>query len=163
MKMLNKFAGGIAKVSELMAALLTGSVAAVLFVQVILRFIFKSGILWADAYTRYAIIWAVMLAGNVLVYRDALIRVDFFDTMWPPKMTRVRERIYQFFFFVLLLILIVAGWQQAWGARNTALMSLPFSQMVPYLSVPVGAALMLFQYFIKFIETFQTNKEEGTV
>lgn len=163
MKVLCKIAEYIAKISEVLAALLTGSIAAVLFCQVILRYVFGSGILWVDAYTRYFIIWAVMLAGNVLIYRDVLIRVDFFDSMWPEKLTKIRERIYQFLFFVLLTILIVAGWQQAWGARNTALLSLPFSQMVPYLSIPVGAALMLFQYLIKFIQTFQKSEEDASI
>ena len=159
MKILDRISHYVAVVSLAAAALLTGSVAAVLLVQVILRYCFGMGIIWADAYTRYAMIWSVMLAANVLVRNNQLIRVDFFDAMWPATMTRVRERIYQMLFFVLLLILIIVGWQQAWEARNTALLSLPFSQMVPYLSIPVGAAMMLLQYFVEFLKTFQKKED----
>ena len=130
----------------------------VILIQIIFR-LMGNPLSWTEEVARWMLVWATFAGASYAFKNGGLIRVDFFDAMWPAAMTRVRERIYQMLFFVLLLILIIVGWQQAWEARNTALLSLPFSQMVPYLSIPVGAAMMLLQYFVEFLKTFQKKED----
>ena len=159
METLDRISLWIAKISEAIAALLMGSVAIVLFTQVFMRFVLHKGIIWADQYTRYFTIWAVMLAANALVRDDELIKVDFFDSMWPKAMIKVRERIYQVFFFVLLIVLLYFGTTQALEGRGVRLLGLPFDWFVPYMAIPVGSALMLFQYIVQFIKTFRKEDD----
>lgn len=150
----------ISKVTEALGAITMGSVALVLFAQVVMRYVFSKGIIWADQYTRYFTIWTVMLVANCLIRDDELIKVDFFDSMWPKGMMKVRERLYQVLFFILLLILLIYGTIQAYNSRNTGLLGLPFTWLVPYLSIPVGAGLMLFQYIVCFIKSFTKSGKE---
>ncbi|MGI5962369.1 MAG: TRAP transporter small permease [Lawsonibacter sp.] len=150
----------VSKITEALGALTMGSVALVIFAQVVMRYIFSKGIIWADQYSRYFTIWTVMLVANSLIRDDELIKVDFFDSLWPKGMIKVRERLYQALFFILLLILLVYGSIQAYNSRNTALLGLPFTWLVPYLSIPVGAGLMLFQYIVCFLKSFQKKEEK---
>lgn len=161
MQRLNRISLFISKVTEALSALTLGSVAVVIFSQVIMRYVFQRGIIWADQYARYFTIWAVMLVANSLIRDDELIKVDFFDSMWPKGMLKVRERLYQVLFLILLLILLIQGSIQAWDGRNVSLLGLPLTWFVPYLSIPVGAGLMLFQYIISFIKSFQKKEEEN--
>ncbi|MCI8423774.1 MAG: TRAP transporter small permease [Lawsonibacter sp.] len=160
MQKLDRISAAVSKITDFLGALTMSSVACVIFAQVIMRYVFSKGIIWADQYARYFTIWTVMLVANSLVRDDELIKVDFFDSMWPKGMIRVRERLYQMLFFVLMLILLVYGSIQAYKGRNVALLGLPFSWFVPYLSIPVGAALMLFQYIVAFLKSFSKETKE---
>lgn len=127
----------------------------ILVVQVILRYVFNSGITSADEIAKYSIIWAVCLAGNVLIKEDILIKVDFFDNFWPKAFIQWRDRIYQIVIIVLLWFLLKEGWLQAWAGWNTRLTSLNLPWFYPYLAVPVGALLMLYQSIFVFIKSFR--------
>ncbi len=160
MERLDRISLFVSKLTQALGALTMGSVALVIFAQVVMRYIFFKGIMWADQYARYFTIWSVMLVANSLIRDDELIKVDFFDSMWPRGMLKVRERFYQLLFFILLIILLIYGSVQAYNNRNVMLLGLPFTWLIPYLSIPVGAGLMLFQYIITFLKTFQKKPEK---
>lgn len=155
MKALTWISDKIAKISSLVSAVLIASVALVLFTQVILRFIFNSGISWAPEYATVTTIWAVMLIANVLVKEDELISADFFDSFWSKKFIAYRNALYQIIFFVLLIILIKEGWEQATISWNITTPSMQISWFYPYLAIPVGSLFILYQYVYKTIKIFR--------
>ena len=118
----------------------------VILIQVILRFFFKSNLPWAEEVARYLMIWVVMIISSVLVKEDALIKVDFFDSLWPEKFLKYREIIYQVLLLVLFVLLLKEGWSQALYGRGGTISSLDISWFWPYLAVPAGMALILIQF-----------------
>lgn len=160
MQILTKISNILAKISDVLSAVMTFMVAMVILAQVTARYVFNAGFSWGDAFARYIIIWMVMLTAGTLVKEDGLITVDFFDSMWPERMKRVREVIYQVIFLILLIVLIKTGWSLTmnnWTNRITGT-SIPWAYA--YISVPIGSMAMLYQYIYKTIIILTGKKRE---
>lgn len=159
MRVLAKISDAIAKISNVVASVMVFGVAAVLLVQVIMRYVFHSGFVWSDIFARYITIWAVMLIANVLIKEDALITVDFFDNMWPEKMKQVRQVVYQFIFILLLLILIITGFHlvNANWTNNIVGVKIPWAWA--YMAIPLGCCCMLYQYLYLMLKKILSSKE----
>lgn len=130
------------------------SMVIVVFSQVVLRFVFNSGIAWGDIYSRFSIIWSVMLYSNVLIKNNALIKVDFLDNLWPKKFINFRDSSYQIILLTILILLIIYGWTNAVHGLKSTIPGVKIKWFWAYLSVPIGALLMLYQYFIVFLLHF---------
>ena len=152
MQVMERISELMAKISLWLACFFLLLMTLVLICQVVLRYVFNSGITSADEIAKYSIIWAVCLAGNALIREGALIKVDFLDAYWPKKFIKLRDKFYQLFIIVLLLLLLKEGWLQAVSGWNLRLTSLDLPWFYPYLSVPVGALLMLFQSVYQLVK-----------
>lgn len=93
-------------------------------------------------------VWVVMLGGSLLVRDEQLVCVDFFDKFWPRKWLGYRNALFRLLLAFLLTVLLIKGIDSAiFGMRRTSA-ALNLSWFWIYLSVPVGAALMLFHMVI---------------
>jgi len=145
MRILEYISDAIAKITIKLSCLFILMMTLILIVQVILRYLFNSGIPSADEIAKYSIIWGVCLAGNVLIKEDILIKVDFLDHYWPAAFVKWRDKVYQVVIIVLLVFLLKEGWLQAVEGWHTKLTSINLPWFFPYLAIPVGALLMLYQ------------------
>ena len=159
MDRIKRFQAGVAKASLAASAVVMGTVALAIFASVFCRFVLKIGLMWVDQYARYMLIWAVFLASNVLIYRNDLMRVDFLDSRWPEKFKKVREGFYTIIFIIMLLVLFWQGLQQAIAYIGVQLMGIKVDKFWVYLSIPVGAFLMLLQYVLNLIVMFFEKNE----
>ncbi len=155
MRFLEYFSELIAKVTLKLSCFFIFTMTLILIVQVILRYVFNSGITSADEIAKYSIIWAVCLAGNILIKEDILIKVDFLDNYWPAGFIKWRDKVYQVVIIVLLAFLLKEGWGQAVEGLNSRLTSLDLPWFYPYLAVPAGALLMLYQSVFLLIKSFR--------
>lgn len=154
MEKIKKIQAVVARVSLALAAISLSTIAVSVFVSVLCRYVFKTSAMWVEQYTRYMLIWTVFLAGNVLIYKNELMRVDFADSLWPASFLKVREALYTFLFVVILLVLTWQGWVQAKSYWGVAVVGLPIDKFWVYLSVPVGSFLMLVQYLMNLLIVF---------
>lgn len=164
MRLLSKISDIVAKISELLSALIMASMVIVVFSQVVLRFFFNSGIYWGDIYSRFSIIWSIMLYSNVLIKNDQLIKVDFLDSFWPKKFIKYRDSFYQSILLAILILLLVYGWSNAVEGLRSTIPGVKVKWFWAYLSIPLGSLLMLFQYFVVFITGLRKRhlREEET-
>lgn len=158
MEKIKKIQAAIAKISLALAAILLATVCLSIFTNVLCRYIFKVGLMWVEQYARYAIIWSVFLASNVLIYTDGLMRVDFIDKYLPEAFKYVREIVYTALFVVILFVLCWQGWLQAKQFVGVSLMGIPVDKFYVYLCIPVGAVLMMLQYLLNLIGAFMKKK-----
>ncbi|WP_165769159.1 TRAP transporter small permease [Virgibacillus profundi] len=161
MEALTKISDIISWVSKIAASVLIGALTIVLVLQVILRSMFNSGLAWSVEFSTFAIIWAVMLISNVLIKNNELITVDFFDHLLSERFKKIRNIIYQVVFIFLLVIMTTFGWFQAVGSIDKYTSTLGISWFYPYLSIPIGSALMLYQYLYKIFFNIVTIKKGG--
>ena len=126
----------------------------IITVEVFLRYIFKSGIVWSGASARYAVIWSIMLMGSVLIKDDDLIRADFFDSLLPKVFLKFRDIIYQIITFVIFCLLVYFGWKFAQNGARSVITYTNISMFYVYLAVPVGAAFMAIQFLLNVIIKF---------
>lgn len=140
---IEKVASALASLALLLARLMLIFVAAILFIQVVLRFGFNYSLPWPEEAARYAMIWVVMLAGGVLIRDQQLVCVDFFDKYWSPKIIQYRNALFRLCLVGLLAVLFYEGLIQALESSYRVTTTLEISWLWPYLAIPVGAALML--------------------
>lgn len=149
---LQKLSYYFAKTSEILSGIIIAALTIVLLAQVILRTFFNSGISWSVEFSIYASIWAVMLIGNVLIRDNEMITVDFFDMYFSEKFIKYRDILYQVVFIGLMVLMIYFGFKQAVHGLNMNTATLQIKWFYPYLAIPVGMSLMLFQYVVKIVE-----------
>lgn len=148
LNILEKTAEILARASSIIARLMVLFIAAILFVQVILRYVFLYSLPWPEEASRYLMIWAVMLGGSLLVKDEQLVAVDFLDKIWNPKLIVYRNLLFRLLLAVLLVALFWYGVDLATFSLNRTTTALQISWFWPYLAIPVGAALMLFHMIV---------------
>ncbi|MEZ5844380.1 MAG: TRAP transporter small permease [Hyphomicrobiaceae bacterium] len=160
LRALHAISAALAAVSDVAARVGVLFVAAILFIQVVLRYVFNSSLPWPEEASRYAMIWVTMLAGSLLVRDEQLISVDFFDRYWPQGWLRYRNAFFRLLLAVMLGVLFWNGLDQAMfnAFRQTA--TLEISWFWPYLAIPVGAALMLLNMALLAIRDLTASADE---
>jgi TRAP-type transport system small permease protein len=123
-------------------------IAAILFIQVVLRYVFTASLPWPEEAARYLMIWVVMLGGSLLIKDDQLVTVDFFDKLWPRRILAYRNALFRLLLAGLLGVLFWQGVDLATFSANRVTAALQISWFWPYLAVPVGAGLMLFHMLV---------------
>lgn len=135
------------------------AVAAMLVVQVTLRYCVSYSLPWPEEASRYLMIWVVMLSGSLLVKDNQLVRVDFLDGLWPESWLVYRNLVFRICLAVLLLLMVKYGWDQAQSSLNRTTTALQISWFWPYLAIPVGAALMLVQMVALTLREFASRSD----
>lgn len=148
LKALEKTADILGWLASTIARLMLVFIAAILFIQVVLRYVFLYSLPWPEEASRYLMIWVVMLAGSLLVKDEQLVSVDFFDKVWPRKLLPYRNILFRFLLAVLLAVLLWQGVGLATFSANRTTTALQISWFWPYLAIPVGAGLMLFHMVV---------------
>jgi len=126
-----------------------------LFINVVLRYFFQGGIVWAEEFARYCIIWITFVGGSVAIRHGAHVSITALLEVVKPrnkKLLMVFSYIVSILFTIFLLI---------WGMKNTlavkGINQLTPSMEIPayliYLAIPVGGLLMS----IRFIQAFVTS------
>lgn len=120
----------------------------ILFANVILRYFFAQGLVWAEESVRYLIIWIVFLGSSVAARQSTHINVDVLVNLLPERPRRVALTALRALAALFSVGLCV------WGARLVLLLKAS-GQITPglqmptywaYLAVPVGAGLMALRF-----------------
>lgn len=143
-------------------ALFTGG--GVLMVNVILRYFLRSSIVWADEYTRYAIIWLTFIGGSAAVRENDHLAVTIILEI--VKSSRLKRAIVR---FAQIAAILFTSFLTVWGGILTRSVyatgqrspSLEAPMWYFYLAVPVGGLLMTYRFLRLLAET--RRKEGETV
>ncbi|BBO75942.1 hypothetical protein DSCW_33590 [Desulfosarcina widdelii] len=105
--MLSKFEKMASHVEEFLILILILSSVAVVFLNIVLRYIFHTGFVFVEEYARYALVLLVYLAVSQAVKKNSMIKVDIVPDMF--KRGRVVFTLlsngFSFFMGVLLIVL----------------------------------------------------------
>jgi TRAP-type C4-dicarboxylate transport system permease small subunit len=151
----------VALLTSVLSRLMLIGVAAILILQVILRYCFSYSLPWPEEASRYLMIWVVMLSGSLLVKDNELVRVDFLDGIWREHWLVYRNVLFRILLSALLLMMARYGWDQAYMSINRTTTALQISWFWPYLAIPAGTALMLLQMIALTLSEFKSRKRTG--
>lgn len=161
--MLKKIDKGIAYAENAMLIFGILSATFVLFINVLMRYFLKSGLVWAEEYARFAIIWIVCGGCGAAVRTDAHMKI----TAIPDaiKNQAVKDIIALFVYVISLafsLLMLVAGSRLIGSmmANNQVSPAIEIPLWWIYLSIPVGGGIMTFRFVVKIIQTVMTFGKE---
>ena len=133
----------INRITEVILVGVLAAMAIVVFLQVIFRYVLNFPLFWTEELARYCLVWASLLGSAVAVKRGQHIAVTIFVGRLPPALGRSLKIIALISVAVILAIILWGGIQLVAITRAQISPALRVSMSVPYLAVPVGAALML--------------------
>ncbi len=137
--------GGIVnRLEEGIIALLLAVMVVVTFSQVIARYVFNTGAVWALELTQYLFAWLVLFGMSYGVKVGSHIGVDAFVKKMSASTQRAVGIAAIVFCMTYGAILFVGGWNLVDFAYMLDIESedLPIPQWLPYLILPVGFGLL---------------------
>jgi TRAP-type C4-dicarboxylate transport system permease small subunit len=127
--------------------------AVVVLLQVVFRYLLNFPLFWTEEFARYCLVWASLLGSAVAVKRGQHIAVTILVERFPPALNRAFKILALISVAVILSIILWGGIQLVSITQAQISPALRVSMSVPYLAVPVGAALMLLHTIGFLIET----------
>lgn len=160
LKILNKGLGWFEN-SVIVVGLL--SVTFVLFINVVLRIIFKEGLVWAEEYSRMAIIWIVLGGSSAAVREDVHMRITAITDFYKNEKFK-----YVINFIVILISIAFSVFLLYTGIRLVESM-IQNNQVTPalemplwwiYISIPIGGFTMTIRYIQSLIRLIKKENVE---
>lgn len=135
-------------VEEVFIATLLITASAILFTNVVARYLFNAGFVWAEELVRYEIIWMVFIGGSVAVRKGIHIGVEAVVLALPMGGARVLRVAVSLICIAFCLVLMIYGAQlaeqtQAFGQKTSAMQA---PVWVIQLAIPLGAGLMCLRF-----------------
>lgn len=122
---------------------LMASMATLVFINVIMRYLGGRSLIWVEELTQYQMIWVAWLGAGLALREGRHVAVDLLPDALPRMLQRFSRQLLAAAMAVFLLVLMVLGLQivQFTWSQETPVLGWPAG--LPYLAVPVGAACML--------------------
>ena len=122
----------------------------VLFTNVVLRYVFDTGLLWALEFVQYIFAWVVLIGAAHGVKVGIHLGIDILLERLPPKAHRIA--LLAAISCCIIFIAIVdyeSFWYVAriyqWGDLTQ---DLQIPQWIPYIAIPLGMTLMLYHFLV---------------
>jgi C4-dicarboxylate transporter, DctQ subunit len=129
-------------------ALLLAAMTLITFSQVIARYFFNSGAVWALELTTYLFAWLVLFGMSYGVRVGSHIGVDAVTRMLPQNWQRLFAIVAAMLCMAYCVLLFIGGMQYVSTIYNLGIKSedLPIQQWIPYSILPIGLALLFFRF-----------------
>ncbi len=133
---------GFVLANQWVIILMMGTMALLVFVNVVTRYVFNFSIIWVEELTQYQMIWITYLGAGLALREGRHVAVEVFQDMLPPPLRRHVRYFVALAMLAFLVTLAVLGFRIAqftWN-QETPVMNIPTG--IPYLGVPIGALVM---------------------
>ena len=131
----------------LVGVIMTGATF-LLFYNVMLRYLFHSGIAWAEEMTRYTLLWTVFVGAGVVTREGTHVSMEAFFNLWPARLQRIGCLVINLFCIATIAVILYFGIGMVRMVVETGQTSeAAFVPMwIIYGAFPVGSVLMILGY-----------------
>ena len=135
--------------------LLLGVLTASVFLQVLVRFVFKYPLPWTEEVSRLSFVYSIFVGATIAVREKTHINVDVVLVALPARMARAMQLLGTALVAVFLCFVIWQGvvFIRATGIQMTPVLQIPFRHL--YLVIPVSGALMLLYLILGAVDEFR--------
>jgi TRAP-type C4-dicarboxylate transport system permease small subunit len=141
---------GFVAANQWLVILMMGTMALLVFVNVVARYVFNFSIIWVEEFTQYQMIWITYLGAGLALREGRHVAVEVFQDRLPPGLRRHVRVFVGLAMLAFLGTLAVLGFRIAqftWN-QETPVLNIPTG--VPYLGVPIGALVMAMHLVLVF-------------
>ncbi len=133
------------------------------FIQIVMRYVFKSSIFWSEELTRYLFLWQIWLGASYAAKEGKHLRIEFVKEFLGRKGRAVFECIALSIWFCFCIFL-------AYKSSELTIMLFQSGQLSPamripmgyaYASVPVGSGIMAARLVQHIRLTLKSGLTEG--
>lgn len=156
---LKKFYAGFCKLEELIALILLAGITILVFISALMRYI-KMPLNWAQDVALVAFAWMIFTGSDVAIRGAGLIGIDIIVKHFPAAVRKALDVVFKVIIIVFLCVLVRYGWTMTLTSWARQITTLHISYGWVYLSVPVGALLMLISTITKLVERIRTPADQ---
>lgn len=119
-----------------------------IFVNILMRAFFQSGISWLEEFSRYVFVFSTFLGASIAVECDQHPKMTAVVDAVPAKASLTLKILGSLFCAVLSLVVAYYGYQQVLKmiANGAMASSVPVPMYVPYLIIPLGMLVSGIRY-----------------
>lgn len=133
---------------EWLLVILLSSTSIIVFLQVIMRFIFRNSLTWSEELARYLFIWMTYVGVSYGIKMKMYLKVDALDSLFDKKGNLITDMLADLFLLIFMLIMTYFGLDIVFRAtRTSAALGIPMRYV--YLAPVVGFGLSI----IRLIQT----------
>ncbi|MEA4988379.1 MAG: TRAP transporter small permease [Anaerovorax sp.] len=135
----------------------------IIFLQVIMRYVFKASLPWSEEFARYLFLWQIWVGAAYAAKHSRHLRAEVLKSIVNTKYHNYIELIALIIWLGFAIFLTVKGGQvvQMIGRMKQLSPAMRMPMVIPYLSVPIGSGLMVYrliQNLMTLIKTMFRNK-----
>ena len=140
-----RLAAAIERIEQLVLAVLFAAMVLVTFVQVVLRYVFNSGFLWAVEFTSFTFAWLILLGISYGIKHRAHLGVDAFVRLFPERTRRIFGLLAVLACLVYAVLMLAGAWEYVSKLYLLGIeaVDLPIPRWIPYSALVVGMELMI--------------------
>jgi len=134
------------------------------FLQVVLRNLFDTGIIWGDVFARHLVLWVGFFGATLATREGKHIRIDALTKALPKRALPIIELFINIFCIIVGFLLFQAALKFMLDERMAG--TILFEEVPTWYFItimPFGFGVITFRYFIKLVEllmTFGGKKKE---
>lgn len=140
----SRLADALCRAVEILCNAMLAVMTAIIAVLIVSRNLLSFSFSWSEELTRFLLVWLSMLGAAVLLRRDDHIQMELLTDYLSPRMRTVLSLALRLLVLAFLVILLHQSWLTAGARAVTHAPASGISMRIPYLALPVGAALMIF-------------------
>ncbi len=144
----------LARLEEWIISALLAVMTLVTFIQVVLRYVFNWGFIWALELTSFLFAWLVLFGMAYLLKIGGHIAVDAVTRVLPPSLGKVVALLACLSVVAYAFLLIVGGWQltSVYSVLGLDAEDLPIPMWSVIAVLPFGAVLILYRAIEIFVQ-----------
>lgn len=126
---MNKFLDKLFKGIDYFTGILTGLMVLFVFLNVVLRIVFNSGLTWSEELSRYLFVFVTYIGAISAMRANGHMTVDFLISKVKPQLQMVMYIVSQTLIAILMVILVHGSFKMVLQntASKTAVLGIPYS------------------------------------
>ncbi|MDW7661918.1 MAG: TRAP transporter small permease [Bacillota bacterium] len=133
---------------------------ALIFTQIIYRYVLTRPIPWAEEAARYFFVWATFLGASVAVRTKAHTGVDFFLNRVPEKVRKMMVLLSYIASIIFLGFISRYGLSISLRVMRQTSPALQLPMTYAYIAIPIGAFLMLLNFVYLLAKEIENQRSE---
>lgn len=130
-------------VCKIAVVILMVTVLAAVCAGIVWRSVLNDALPWANELARFCLVWIAFLGSPVVLRRNGHVALDVIVESLKGHPERTMRLVISLVVASVAATMCWAGWNLAYNARTQISSTLPITQMVIYLSIPIGSAAMV--------------------
>lgn len=164
MKALNSISSFLNKLLRLILIICFSVMTVSYFSQIVLRYVFGTGLHWTEELTRYTNIALVMFGSAVISGRKNHINISVLETIIPQKYVKWAYLLQQVLTIVFFGTAIFYGFDMMKLAGTQVSTNLRIPMKIIYGIFPTAFSILVFQTFVYILnDVFELGKKEGAL
>ena len=129
---------------ETVLCVLMVAICAVIFAQVVTRYLLHVSLSWSEEFARYLLIWLAMLSAAYGFKIKAHFALVFLVNRFPDRTRNILSMVVSMLVAALLCLFVWKAVEITWSVRRQIGPATGLSKALPYASGVVGGLLMLY-------------------